>query len=428
METRANFILIGLFSLLGIFGVLGFFIWLASVQLDRQYAKYGVLFDNVSGLDAAGDVLFNGVGVGKVTTIRIWENDPGLVFVGVEIDAATPISAATVAQLKSQGVTGVAFIELSGGAANAAPLISLDDNPPIIPSRRSSVQALVDDAPDLITDATEVMGQLQALINPENQANFATILRNLAQASGKLDRALADFSDLTGTARNATQQIANFTQRLDTIGAAVEVTLLSTDQTLDAATTLFAQAGETIATLDETVVAAQTVVQTADAFIAEDATALTDQIKTSLAQIDTLTAQAATALDGIDETMLAATGAFESAESLLKTDLNPIFADLQETARQISIAVTETTALIPDIARDVLGIIGRADGVVRDVQRAVDQTAPGITTFSTTGLSHLSQLGEETRGLVRSLDALVRRIDRDPAGFLLDNRVPTYRR
>ena len=60
METRANYILIGLFTLLAILGTLGFFIWLASIQIDRQYATYGILFDDVSGLDASGDVLFNG--------------------------------------------------------------------------------------------------------------------------------------------------------------------------------------------------------------------------------------------------------------------------------------------------------------------------------------------------------------------------------
>ena len=53
METRANFILVGAFTLLGIIGALGFFLWLAKVQVDRQYETYGILFEDVSGLDAA---------------------------------------------------------------------------------------------------------------------------------------------------------------------------------------------------------------------------------------------------------------------------------------------------------------------------------------------------------------------------------------
>ena len=50
METRANFILIGAFTLFGILGSLGFFLWLAKVEVDRQYAYYDVLFTDVSGL------------------------------------------------------------------------------------------------------------------------------------------------------------------------------------------------------------------------------------------------------------------------------------------------------------------------------------------------------------------------------------------
>ncbi len=120
METRAHFIIIGLFTILGILGGLGFFLWLGSVQIDRQYAQYGVLFDNVSGLDESADVLFNGVAVGSVTDIRIWERDPSRAYVALEIDATTPIAVDTIAQLESQGVTGVAYIALAGGAPGAA--------------------------------------------------------------------------------------------------------------------------------------------------------------------------------------------------------------------------------------------------------------------------------------------------------------------
>lgn len=103
METRANFILIGVFTLLAIVGTLGFLIWLASVQIDRRYATYGILFDDVSGLDPSGDVGFNGISVGRVIGLRIYEEDASKVFTTVEIDAATPVRANIIAQLQSQG-------------------------------------------------------------------------------------------------------------------------------------------------------------------------------------------------------------------------------------------------------------------------------------------------------------------------------------
>lgn len=54
METRANYILIGAFTLLSMLGALGLFLWLAKVEIDRQYAYYDILFEDVSGLGAAG--------------------------------------------------------------------------------------------------------------------------------------------------------------------------------------------------------------------------------------------------------------------------------------------------------------------------------------------------------------------------------------
>lgn len=137
METRANYILIGAFTLLSILGTLAFFIWLASVQVNKQYQSYGILFEDVSGLDPSGDVSFNGISVGRVIGLRIAEEDPSKVFTTIEIEAATPIRSDTIAQLQSQGVTGVAYISLSGGTPAAPPLVENSEGWQIIPSRRS---------------------------------------------------------------------------------------------------------------------------------------------------------------------------------------------------------------------------------------------------------------------------------------------------
>ena len=53
-----------------------------------------------------------GVGVGRVADIRIDPRDSGRVGVIADIDARTPISADTVAELQLQGVTGLLYIDL----------------------------------------------------------------------------------------------------------------------------------------------------------------------------------------------------------------------------------------------------------------------------------------------------------------------------
>ena len=75
METRANYLLIGAFTLVGIIGAFAFLLWLAKVEVDRQYAYYFVKFDNVAGLGDAGDVRYNGLPVGQVVGLELdaWE-------------------------------------------------------------------------------------------------------------------------------------------------------------------------------------------------------------------------------------------------------------------------------------------------------------------------------------------------------------------
>ncbi len=399
METRAHFIVIGLFTILGIIGGLAFFIWLASVQIDRQYTQYGVLFNDVSGLDQSADVLFNGVSVGRVVDIRIWEEDPGLVYVGIEIDSDTPVRVDTIAQLETQGVTGVAYIALSGGSRDAARLNGSVAQPPIIASRRSTMQSLVNSAPDILADAAQLVEQLQEITGPENRAYVRSILQNVDAATAELDAALADFSDIARTVSDATAQITVFTDRLDEIGASVQSTLASADGTLASVAKTFEDADAVIAAMKPAVENADAAFASMDAFITDDLSPLTDTVTTTLANTDT-------ALASADQ-------AFVSADRIMANDLGPVLTDLRTALTQITEATSTITADAPAIIADIRNIVA-------DVQNAVTAAAPGMRDFG--------QLGGEARALVRSINALVRDIARDPARFFLDNRVPDYRR
>ena len=571
METRANFILVGAFTLLGIIGALGFFLWLAKVQVDRQYETYGILFEDVSGLDASGAVLFNGIPVGRVIGLAIYPKDPSRVLATVEIDATTPVRQNTVAQLMSQGVTGVSYISLAGGTGDAPLLTAAPGELPIIRSRRSTVQALVQDAPDLLAQATELLGQLQALVSPENQAHVTSILSNVEQASGSLDEALKAFSDVTRTVSEASDQISRFTATLDTIGTSVTTTLANADTTLDSATGAFdeakrvmetsasgidsaaatfaaaealmrdrvpgivdkvSQAVTTINTaitdlsarsattlggfdktsgllnarlaeLEQTLTDAEgaftAVTEASDSFdqlVDGDGTALVAEMRSALASVnaavgrietvidedvpavvadiraavatgsqaiervaadvtgftgslgplkddaqDALTSataifdRATTTLDSIehslsvaDEALTAATTTFQNADNLLDTDLGPVLGDIRSASERIASAAAQVSQDMPAITADLQALIGRADAVVGQVQTAVAGAAPGLSDFASRGLPELSRLAAEARGLVRSMNDVVRRIGSDPGRLLLKDRVPEYRR
>ncbi len=399
METRAHFIIIGLFTILGILGGLGFFLWLASVQIDRQYAQYGVLFDNVSGLDRSADVLFNGVAVGSVTGIRIWENDPSQAFVAIEIDATTPVAVDTVARLESQGVTGVAYIALSGGAPGAALLTRQPDGPPIIPSRQSSFQSLVNSAPDLIEDASNIIRQLEQLTGPENQDHVRSILENLDNATEGLEQALTDFSDISNTLSTATEQVTGFVAGFEGVGEAAKSTLTAADTSFATITETFENANTAIENLGPAIDQANDAIATINTVIAEDFAPLASDIRTTLTNAD--------------NTLASADQAFVRADDIMAADLGPAITDARSALNDLAEAVTSVTTDVPAIMTDL-----RAG--VAEARQAIAAAAPGMRDFG--------QLGGEARAVVRALNDLIRRISQDPSGFLLDNRVPEYRR
>lgn len=222
METRARYVLVGLLTVLSLFAAMGFILWLAKVETDRRYAQYDILFDTVAGLGQSSAVRYNGVDVGKVLTIALDRVEPALVRVRIEINASTPVRVDTIATLASQGVTGVSFVALEGGSADAdRPQVVSPDDVPVITSKPSVVAGLMVDAPDMLTEAIALIKDVRTFITPDNRDSVASILANLDGASA---------------------HIADLTDRADTLMAKAETTLDQANGALTAAQGAFANA------------------------------------------------------------------------------------------------------------------------------------------------------------------------------------------
>src|SRR5208283_5294334 len=118
METRANYIVTGLFTLAVIVGAFGFIYWFQNSGGGGERAAYRVVFaGSVSGLRTGAPVLFDGVRVGEVTALA---HDPHKVEALISVDRTVPVRADTKVTLDFQGLTGLAEVSLAGGAADAA--------------------------------------------------------------------------------------------------------------------------------------------------------------------------------------------------------------------------------------------------------------------------------------------------------------------
>jgi phospholipid/cholesterol/gamma-HCH transport system substrate-binding protein len=192
MEIKSNNVLIGAFTLAAIVGIFLFLLWVSGVQLNKQFAYYKIVFDgSVSGLSESGPVQYNGLPVGKVTDLHLMDNNPNKVVAIIEIDARTPVKEDSVAQLELSGLTGVAFIQLTGGSPESAPLVAKPDQDyPVIRAAPSSLQDLLKSGPETLQNANELIKELNKLV-AENQKSVNEALSNLAVMS----KALADSSD-----------------------------------------------------------------------------------------------------------------------------------------------------------------------------------------------------------------------------------------
>jgi len=70
---------------------------------------------DVTGLGVGSAVRYRGVPVGTVRDIRLDPTNVEQVQVLMDVSADAPIKEDTIAQLALQGITGVAFIQLTGG-------------------------------------------------------------------------------------------------------------------------------------------------------------------------------------------------------------------------------------------------------------------------------------------------------------------------
>ena len=111
MENKAYALAAGLFTLLLGAAVIVVAMWLSGETHEREYY---VLESRhaVSGLNVQALVRLRGVEVGKVESIAFDPEDARVILLRISVRAGTPITRGTVAQLGSQGVTGLAYVML----------------------------------------------------------------------------------------------------------------------------------------------------------------------------------------------------------------------------------------------------------------------------------------------------------------------------
>jgi len=210
MEREANYAAVGAFVVIvTLLGAL-FVYWYSDTREHREYNRYEIYFSgSVSGLDKGAAVRYLGVGVGRVVDLRIDPRDSSRVMVVVDIDARTPISPHTFAQLQLQGITGLLYIDLGEDVTNKrmAPAVAALRYP-VIRSAPSRFDVFLSSLPELLAAANEVVGRANRLLGDENLAAVSSAVGNLDRAASGLPQTVHNLNQLIAELRGASAELS----------------------------------------------------------------------------------------------------------------------------------------------------------------------------------------------------------------------------
>jgi phospholipid/cholesterol/gamma-HCH transport system substrate-binding protein len=229
METKINYALVGAFVvILGAVLIAGV-LWISSGgSLQTKYDLYlAIEEESVAGLNANAPVKYNGVDVGKVKSITLDAINPQRVRLILAIERGTPIKQDTVAVLKIQGLTGIAYIELDGGARDAKALTATEGEPyPVIRTKPSLSARLETVLTNVLAKLDSTTNNINAILSDENRLAFSTMLADVSALSRTLaarrDTLDAGIESAARTFENSARVTAQMGPVIDRIGLSAD--------------------------------------------------------------------------------------------------------------------------------------------------------------------------------------------------------------
>jgi phospholipid/cholesterol/gamma-HCH transport system substrate-binding protein len=276
VEREANYLAVGGFVLLVVvMGVL-FVYWYSASSDHRFYVRYEIYFDgSVSGLSQGGPVRYLGVDVGRVVRIRIDPRAANRVQVVAEIDATTPISERTLAQLSLQGITGLLYIDLEQQRADDSGRRILAAVPSeryqVIRSSHSDFDQFLSSLPDVTARLNELVDRSARLLSDNNIASVERVLANVDRATARLPHTAENLDSLVDELRATVNDAHRVITELHAATQSASVDFLTAVQQLRATSDNLQRASATL-----------------DAFVSENREQISGFVRGGLPQLELL--------------------------------------------------------------------------------------------------------------------------------------------
>ncbi|MDN5927207.1 MAG: MCE family protein [Hyphomicrobiales bacterium] len=457
METRANYVAVGIFTVLAILAAFAFVYWTARIGSSGETALLRFrIAGSAAGLGRGSAVLFNGVKVGDIKRVYIDPTNLKFSVADAQVNRDTPVTTASEANVGIAGLTGQANIEISGAgkeatgatAGNLFEKAEKEGAVAEIKTNPSAVTNLLESAQDIFKHADTVLSGLQDFVRDargpltrtiQNAEVFSEALKKNANgvddflaAAGKLSNTLNGVSGkLGGTLDSAkrildsvdqekvTRIVANidtFTDRLksasnqlDQIMATVETTVKSVHELSDTAKGTLAKADKVMDAVDP------------------------GKVKTAIDNIEHATRTANAAVSAVAKTADKIGDHADDVDEIVRNA-----KDISQRLNDASVRVNRVLAKVDKLlgSGDANGLMRQASDTLKSFKQVADtlnaQLGPitaGVARFSGQGLRNVDELVGEMRRAVTHIDEAVDGLARNPQRIITggdSGTVPRY--
>lgn len=196
-EQKIRLLIFLVVSCLSVLIIIGYFI-LPKLRTagDIYYIDFREM--SVTGVNVGADVKYQGVNIGKVMRMQVNPYDLRSVLIYIRIKKGFRVKEDMRASLQYAGITGLRFIEISGGTMGAKDLA---------PGQKIlTKKGLGEKAEDIVISVDSIVDALKKILNTENQEKISQTFKNFEKSTNIISNLLEKRkTNLSNTLENLDQ-------------------------------------------------------------------------------------------------------------------------------------------------------------------------------------------------------------------------------